>query len=242
MKPNIFIVGPTSTGKSSSLRNLDPTNTAILNSEQKALPFRSGLKFTMNKPVTGLELEPNSQKMLPSMTPYWNLFEKAIESKNVKVLVNESFTSLTEQIYAASKRFFSGFDLWGNYNEEITKVLHRSKNTEKYVVFLGTDMIIEGENGVEERCISVQGNRWKKNVEKEFVIVLYTQMITNDKGESEYRFITNKMKGFENIPAKSPMGMLPPTMPNDLNLVIEYIEKYYNEEEVEEAPQKEATE
>lgn len=230
MKPNIFIVGPSGSGKSSCLRNLPPERTGILNSEQKALPFRGAGKFT-NVPITGLELDTTSNQMLPSMNPYWDTFNKAIGSDKIDILVNESFTSLTEQIYASSKRFFSGFDLWANYNEEITKVLHRSKNTDKYVVFTGTDMVIEGENGVEERCINVQGNRWKKNVEKEFVIVLYTKMITDENGDPQYVFVTNKMKGHENIPAKSPMGMLPPTMPNDLALVIEYIEKYYHGEE-----------
>jgi len=237
MKPNIFVLGPSASGKSSCLRNLDPLTTGILNSEQKALPFRSAGKFKMNVPITGLEYDEKAEKNLPSMTPYWNSFDKAMGSDKVKVLVNESFTSLTEQIYAASSRYYTGFDLWKNYNEEITKVLHRSKNTNIYNVFTGTDMVIEGENGVEERCVNVQGNRWKKNVEKEFVIVLYTNVYTDENGELKHRFITNKIKGFENIPAKSPMGMLPPTMDNDLNEVIRLAEEYYNVDEVEE-PQK----
>ena len=39
MKPNIFICGPSGTGKSTSMRNLPPERTVILNTEQKALPF-----------------------------------------------------------------------------------------------------------------------------------------------------------------------------------------------------------
>ena len=35
MKPNIFVVGPSGTGKSSSIENLNPETTAILNTEMK---------------------------------------------------------------------------------------------------------------------------------------------------------------------------------------------------------------
>ena len=231
MKPNIFIVGPSGSGKSTSLRNCDPLTTAILNSEQKALPFKGAGKFIMNGGISGVRYDEKKERDVPCMKEYWKKFNSSVNHEKVNILVNESFTSLTEQIYAYSNEYYNGFDLWKSYNEEITKVLHRSKNTEKYIVFTGTDMIIEGDAGVEERCVNVQGNRWKKNVEKELVIVLYTNAYTDNDGNIKYRFITNKMKGFENIPAKSPMGMLPSTMDNDLNLVIQKIEEYYNEEE-----------
>jgi len=242
MKPNIFIVGPSGGGKSSSLRNCDPTSTAILNSEQKALPFKGAGKFKMNVPITGYDKMQigEQEKIVPSMKPYWDMFDRAMSNDSVKVLVNESFTSLSEHQYNASK-FTHGksYDLWADYGEGMQRVLHRSKNTDKYIVFLGIDMTIEGEGGVEERCIAVQGNMLKKKIAKEFVIVLYTDVHTDANGQIQHRFITNKIPGFENVPAKSPMGMLPPTMPNDLNLVIEYVEKYYNGEDDEvETPHK----
>lgn len=217
MKPNILIVGPSGSGKSSSLRNLDPSSTAVLNSEQKALPFKGGAKFTMNRAV-------------PNMDTYWELFRKMMKGKKTKVIVNESLTSLFEHQMRESEKFFTGFDLWGNYAKEIEKILHESKNTDKYIVSIGIDGIIEGSSGIEERYFAVQG-KWKKLVEKEFVIVLYTDCIVNENGDPEYKFITNKQKGYEKCSAKSPMGMFPPIMDNDLSKVIELIEEFYADED-----------
>ena len=36
----VFVVGESGTGKSSSLRNLNPDETVVINTDQKALPFK----------------------------------------------------------------------------------------------------------------------------------------------------------------------------------------------------------
>ena len=45
MKPNIIVVGKSGSGKSTSLRNLNPKSTAILNVERKQLPFKEAKNF-----------------------------------------------------------------------------------------------------------------------------------------------------------------------------------------------------
>jgi hypothetical protein len=216
MKPNIFVVGPSGSGKSSSLRNLNPETTIILNTEQKALPFRGSNKFKLNVPIANME-------------EFHLAFEKAIVSTIADTIVIESFTSMVEQQFISSGKSYSGFDLWADYQAEIRRILNRSKSTNKYIIFLGIDHIFEGVNGVEERCIAVQG-ALKKQIEKEFVIVLFTDMISNEKGVAEYRFITNKQKGYEHTGVKSPMEMLPLTMSNDLAEVISLANAYYAED------------
>lgn len=216
MKPNIFIVGPSGSGKSTSLRNLNPETTIVLNTEQKALPFRGGQKFKFNIPIA-------------NMNDFHNAFDRAIVSEVAEVIVIESFTSMIEHQYVKSdKSYKDGFDKWDDYKSEIKRILNLSKGTNKYVIFLGLDGIFEGSNGIEERYIFVQGSL-KKQVEKEFVMVLYTDMITTDK-DSEYVFVTNKMKGYENTGIKSPMDMLPSTMTNDLAEVIKKAEHYYSDD------------
>ena len=217
MKPNIFIVGPSGTGKSSSLRNLNPERTIIINTEQKALPFKGAGKFKLNVPIADLD-------------SFEKTFDKAISSNKADVVVVESFTSLTEHAYREIGKAFKGFDFWDEYKKELMRILHKSKNTDKYVIMTGIDQVLEGAGGVEERFISVDGSL-KKQVEKEFVIVLFSDMVTNENGDPEYRFITNRQKGYEHVSAKSPMEMLPKQMPNDIAEVIKVIEEYYNEEE-----------
>ncbi len=224
MKPNIFICGPSGTGKSTSMRNLPPERTVILNTEQKALPFRKGIEFKLNVPINSLQL-------------FKTALTKAIENPEIDIIVIESFTSLIELIYMKAKSLYDGFDVWDYYKNEIKKIMEMSKNTDKYIIFIGIDQFVEGDSGVEERFIAVDGS-WKKKVEKEFVIVVYSEAKEiNDK--QEYRFITNKQPGYNRISAKSPMEMLPPIMENDINSILNEVDKYYGWDKKKVKPKKE---
>ena len=85
MKPNIIIVGKSGSGKSSSLRNLNPETTAVINTERKQLPFKGANKF-LNAPVQ-------------SLNEFNAAMKKAMESDKLDTIVVESFTSLIEMIY-----------------------------------------------------------------------------------------------------------------------------------------------
>ena len=212
MKPNIIIVGPSGSGKSSSMRNLDPMSTAVINTERKQLPFKNANDF-MNVPVK-------------SVSEFHSALDKAMESDKIKTIVIESFTSLIEIIYREAEIRYKGFDIWGYYNKEIGRILDKSKNSNKYVIFTAIDGVYDGDNGVEERFVAIDGNRWKKRVEKEFVICLFTDTKATDEGV-KYRFRTNTT-GRDS--AKSPMGMfLDLHIDNDLKKVIDACRTYYSE-------------
>jgi len=210
MKPNIIIAGPSGSGKSSSLRNLQPKRTAVLNTERKQLPFKNANEF-MNVPIK-------------SVSEFHSALDKAMESDKIKTIVIESFTSLIEIIFREADIRYKGFDVWSYYNKEIDKILDKSKNSDKYVVFTAIDGVYDGDNGVEERYVAVDGNRWKKRVEKEFVLALFTDVRATDEGVT-YRFRTNTT-GRDS--AKSPMGMFDSLhVENCIKSVIEKCEQYY---------------
>ena len=210
-KPNIFIAGISGTGKSTSLRNLDPEKTIILNVEQKQLPFKSAGKFTR-------------QAMIPTIETFEKYFTTALKTENIDVIVIESFTTLCEKIMTKAKKIKVGYDIFGYYNDEVMRFINMSKDTEKYVVFLGIDESEQDETGQTWRYIKVEGRKLRGLIEKEFVMVLYTVPHKNDQGKAEYSFITN---GDPLRTAKSPMEMLPEVMPNDLAEVIKLSEEYY---------------
>ena len=210
MKPNIIIVGPSGSGKSTSLSSLNPKVTAILNTERKQLPFKNAKEF-MNVPIK-------------TVAEFHTALDKAMESDKIKVIVIESFTSLIEIIFREADIRYKGFDVWSYYNKEIDRILDKSKNSDKYVVFTAIDGVYDGDNGVEERYVAVDGNRWKKRVEKEFVITLFTDIHKSDDG-IKYRFRTNSI-GRDS--AKSPIDMFANLIiHNMLGNVIEACERYY---------------
>jgi len=128
-------------------------------------------------------------------------------------------------IYREADIRFKGFDVWSFYNKEIDRILNMSKNSDKYIVFLAIDGAYDGESGVQERFVAVDGNRWKKRVEKEFVLCLYTDNHNSEEG-MKYRFRTQS-QGSDS--AKSPMGMFDELhINNDLKHVIDKCEEYYN--------------
>ena len=210
MKPNIIIVGPSGSGKSTSLSSLNPKVTAILNTERKQLPFKNAKEF-MNVPIK-------------TVAEFHTALDKAMESDKIKVIVIESFTSLIEIIFREADIRYKGFDVWSYYNKEIDRILDKSKNSDKYVVFTAIDGVYDGDNGVEERYVAVDGNRWKKRVEKEFVITLFTDIHKSEDG-IKYRFRTNSI-GRDS--AKTPIDMFANLIiTNMLGNGIEACERYY---------------
>lgn len=210
-KPNIFICGASGTGKSTSLRNLNPEKTIILNVEQKQLPFKSAGKFTR-------------QAMIPNLEEFEKFFSKAIKSSDVDVVVIESFTSLCEMIMTKSRKIKTGYDIFNYYNDKVWEIIQASKTADNYVVFIGIDQSEQTDTGETWRYIKVEGQKLKGTIDKEFVITLFTVPHNDEKGNIKYLFTT---KGDITRSAKSPMEMLPEKMPNDLVEVIKLSEEYY---------------
>jgi len=213
-KPNIFVCGASGTGKSSSLRNLNPERTIILNVEQKQLPFKGAGKF-------------KRQAMIATLEQFEKFFKDNLNKEDIDVIIIESFTSLCELIMAKSRKINTGYDIFNWYNDKVWEIIQKSKTSDNYVVFLGLNQSEQSENGETWNYIKVEGQKLKGTIEKEFVMNLFTVMRADDKGEIQHYFVTN---GDTTRSAKSPMDMLPKVMSNDLAEVIKLSEEYYKGE------------
>lgn len=215
-KPLIGIVGPSGSGKSTSLRGLDPATTVILDGERKGFPFKGGEKFRIRPFTTHFEFE--------------KLLGEAIADTKVKNIVVESFTKYSEQIKLFCATTYKGYDVWSNYAKNMRALLEKVKNTNANIIFTAIDEIVKipQVDGSEtcRRCISIEGQELKGKIEKEFLLVLFTEPRKNKDGKMEYLFQTNT-DGITT--AKSPMDMFRDmNIPNDMSAVLTAMEKYYS--------------
>tara|TARA_R110002153_G_scaffold260482_1_gene420529 strand:- start:648 stop:1304 length:657 start_codon:yes stop_codon:yes gene_type:complete len=215
-KPLIAIVGHSGSGKSTSLRNLDPETTYILDLERKGFPFRNANRFNI-VPVENANAFPR-------------VLEKTLKEDNCETIVVESFTKYVEQVNTLATNSFKGYDIWSFYNRTIRNMLDSIKNDKATIIFTAVDDIVKipqitgGESS--HRRVKVQGKVHEGAVEKEFLMVLFTEVRKNEKTEEmEYFFQTNT-DGVTS--AKTPMGMFDKQLiPNDIVEVLKKVEEYY---------------
>lgn len=207
-KPNIFVCGPSGAGKSTSIRNLNPDTTIIINTERKALPFKGAGGFSKQvQPV--------------NLAQFQLAFGRALASDATTIVI-DSFTSLAEFVYLDVIRYEQEDTraAWGRYRDTLHDILVQAKQPDKSVIFIGVDSTIQDDNMRLIKTVDVQGSL-KGKVEKEFELVLWAQ----PQGDGVYRFLTNSDG---RCTAKSPMDLFnTPLIDNDLNAVLTAINHYY---------------
>jgi len=218
-KPIISIVGPSGSGKSTSLRNLDPTKTLFLDLELKGFPFRNASKFNIKSCDT-----------LAKFDEAWKLALADPTLVDGTVVV-ESFTKHNELTLAMSAMVSGGdgFKTYAQLERMTGLFLNRLKNDRFTVIVTAIDEIVKIPNvdGTESavRRIATKGRSWEGKIEKEFLMVLFTQTVKNAAGNIDYMFQTNT-DGVTS--AKTPMDMFKEKyIPNDMAEVLKKIGEYY---------------
>lgn len=226
MAQEILIIGQSGTGKSTSLENLNPKETAIINPTKKALPFK-GFKvnykeYTQENKEGNLFNVDTAQGVLGALD-YINT--KMPHIKNV-VLDDAGYIMSFEYIARAKETGFQKFtDLGANFSNIIIKG-SKLRDDITFIMMMHSeiDTDIQGNRIVKARTIGKLVDQYL-NIEGMFSIVLYSKAIKTDKG-MEYVFVTQN-DGANT--GKSPKGMFAtPTIPNDMKYVIEQINKYNN--------------
>ena len=159
----VLVVGESGSGKSTSIKTLPPSETVILNTEIKALPFEHHDDYKV--------VDINTYKVLDNALRYYS----SEKGDKFKYIVLDSFTSMTEIIDKYCSAVYQGFDQWKNYNLMIYDVINRLKLLKQQVFVLGIpEQKDEGFSEI-KKYLRVKGKELKYgNIEKEFAIVLYT--------------------------------------------------------------------
>ena len=220
-----MILGPSGTGKSTSIKGLDPKETVVLNVLRKRLPFKgSGTIYNAdNKNLFNVDEHTQIINLLNSID------QKAPHVKNVIV---------EDMTYVMRKEFFkrakeTGYGKYTELAQHFQQVISTCENMRDNInVFfiLHSEPIVSDKSiiGFKVSTIGAMIDNQYNPVEV-VPMVLYSAIKYDEKGTASYGFYTHRcMEGVVEIPAKSPADMFEDDfISNDLGLVVKAMNEYY---------------
>ena len=204
----IALVGSPGRGKTYSFRNMDKETTGFINIESKPLPFKNEFK--------------HYHKTANWQDTYSKLIEYA-KNKDIKTVILESFSAYVDSVLKTARDTKKGFDIWSMYNQEIGNLMSLLKMYPKDIIITAHSELVEADEGIAEKRISVQGKQWKGMVEKEFTIVLFADVKLIDQKRNYFFTLNSDGK----TSAKTPPMFFPDktVVPNDSNEIIKELKR-----------------
>lgn len=206
MAQKTLVMGESGTGKSTSLRNLDPAITAVVNPVGKPLPFKTKEgKFTML----------NNETKSSNITAWMKGQAKA----GKKILIVDDFQYLLSIPYM-NRIHEGGWDKWNDFGDDYFKLIDVCADLPADVRVYYLTHCETLDNGITTIKLIGKLLREKITIEGLFTIVLRTSVV-----DQKYYFLTQN-SGKDTV--KSPMGMFDAyAVENDLAYIDDKICNYY---------------
>lgn len=218
----IGIVGATGTGKSTSIKHLNPKETYIINTAKKELPFKGSDKL--------YNAESKNYKEVDEITEITrlllNISEKAPHIKTI-IIEDANYMMSFRMADKANETGFQKFTIMAKDMVDLFRVARKLRDDIKVFYFSHPDAIEDGGEIVGYK-MKTSGKMLDNQINLEGLITtcLYTHVEESKDGSANYYFLTNR---FRKIPAKTPDGMFESIkIPNNLQIVVEAIDAYYN--------------
>ncbi len=219
-----IICGDTGTGKSTSLKNLDPKETFIINCLNKPLPFK-GSSSVYNTDNKNIFVSDDWSKIDSSIA-------KIAEQTNIKTLIIDDigFISTSEFFKRAGE---TGYNKFTDIGVHMQGIINKCKNLrEDLAVFL---MFHEDDETSDKIKVGKKVKLIGAMLDDKYSplaivsVALFTNVTFDKDGKAEYSFTTQRtMQRGIVTPAKSPEGMFEAiNIPNDLSIVREKMFEYY---------------
>lgn len=196
----VLILGESGSGKSTSMRNFDPSELIVFNVANKLMPFRKKLNVinNANYDIIGKELQKCEKKVyVIDDSQYLLAFELFNRAKEKGY---DKFTDIAVRFEKMLDYIIKGLP-----DDCIVYLLHHSETTDT--------------GRVKAKTVGKMLDN-QLTVEGLFSIVLYAYI-----EDGKHHFMT-RSDGFS--PAKAPMEMFEPIIDNDLKFVDTTIREYYN--------------
>jgi len=216
----IAIAGESGSGKSTSIKFLDPKETYLINTSGKSLPFKgSGKLYNVeNKNY----YEPTG--IIDTLNKLKTVSDKALHIKQI-VIDDSNYLQTFNMMGKALETGYTKFTLLAR--DVVTLIQEAKKLREDLIIFYvsHTETVMDGDE-INSYKLKTLGKMIDNQVVMEglFTTILYTQI--ECKGDvCFYYFLTNKVG---KIPAKSPSEMFEEKkIPNNLQIVCKAIREYY---------------
>jgi len=218
----IGIVGQTGTGKSTSIKHLDPKETYIINVAKKELPFKGAEKLynAENKNYKEVDDANEITRLLKTIS------EKAPHIKNI-IIEDSNYIMGFNLVSKATEVGFTKFSIMAKDMVDLFREARKLRDDLKVFYFTHPETIEDGGEIIGYK-IKTAGKMIDNQVVLEglLTVCLYTHVEENKDGTCSYYFVTNRFKKY---PAKSPDGMFSEIkIPNNLQAVVDTINEYYN--------------
>lgn len=226
----IGIVGPSGSGKSRSIKTLDPKETVIIAVDSKGLPFPGWKKDYTS--LTAKEFDKGNYIHLDSSPTICKVLQRiADERPEIKNIVIDDYQYImgNEFMYKYNEKGYEKFSSIG-YNGWIPiKIAKDIKRDDLMVFFCFHDEDTTDANYTPKKKIKTIGKMVdeKYTLEGMFRVLLFTKMIHDNKTNTNSYGFTTQGDGVNT--AKSPEGMFKEYLiDNDLSYVRKRIEEYDN--------------
>ena len=218
----IGIVGQTGTGKSTSIKHLNPKETYIINVAKKELPFKGAEKLYNAEAKNYKEVDDANEitRLLRTIS------DKAPHIKNV-IIEDSNYIMGFNMLARATEVGFTKFTIMAKDMVELFREARRLRDDLKVFYFTHPETIEDGGEIIGYK-IKTAGKLIDNQIVLEglLTVCLYTFVEESKDGTATYNFVTNRFKKY---PAKSPDGMFADIrIPNNLQQVVNSIDEYYN--------------